>query len=81
MILDACNEISSEGRSDQQLDHIYDNVLRNEPAIRRVETGELEGQINTPEGLRRFEKVLVIGLGQLGLPVAKYLTERGFETY
>lgn len=81
MILDACNEIGSEGRSDQQLDHIYDNVLRNEPAIRRVETGELEGQINTPEELRRFEKVLVVGLGQLGLPVAKYLTERGFETY
>ena len=81
MILDACNEIGSEGRSDQQLDPIYENVLRNEPAIRRVETGELEGQINTPEGLRRFEKVLVVGLGQLGLPVAKYLTERGFETY
>ena len=81
MILDACNEIGSEGRSDQQLDPIYENVLRNEPAIRRVETGELEGQINTPEGLRRFENVLVIGLGQLGLPVAKYLTERGFETY
>jgi UDP-N-acetyl-D-mannosaminuronic acid dehydrogenase len=81
MILDACNEIGSEGRSDQQLHHIYDNVLRNEPAIRRVETGELEGQINTPEGLRHFEKVLVVGLGQLGLPVAKYLTERGFETY
>ena len=81
MILDACNEIGSEGRSDQQLDHIYDNELRNEPPIRRVETGELEGQINTPEELRRFEKVLVVGLGQLGLPVAKYLTERGFETY
>jgi UDP-N-acetyl-D-mannosaminuronate dehydrogenase len=81
MILDACNEIGSEGRSDQQLDYIYDNVLTNEPAIRRVETGELEGQINTPEGLHRFEKVLVVGLGQLGLPVAKYLTERGFETY
>jgi UDP-N-acetyl-D-mannosaminuronate dehydrogenase len=81
MILDACNEIGSEGRSDQQLDHIYDNVLRNEPPIRRVETEALEGQINTPEELRRFEKVLVVGLGQLGLPVAKYLTERGFETY
>jgi len=81
MILDACNKIGSEGRSDQQLDHIYDNVLRNEPPIRRVETEALEGQINTPEELRRFEKVLVVGLGQLGLPVAKYLTERGFETY
>jgi UDP-N-acetyl-D-mannosaminuronic acid dehydrogenase len=81
MILDACNEIGSEGRSDQQLDHIYDNVLRNESPIRPIETEALEGQINTPEELRRFEKVLVIGLGQLGLPVAKYLTERGFETY
>ncbi len=29
----------------------------------------------------RFNKVLVIGLGQLGLPVAKYVKERGFDTY
>ena len=28
-----------------------------------------------------FEKILVVGLGQLGLPVAKYLTDRGFDTY
>jgi UDP-N-acetyl-D-mannosaminuronic acid dehydrogenase len=27
------------------------------------------------------EKVLVIGLGQLGLPVARYVKERGFDTY
>ena len=26
-------------------------------------------------------KVLIIGLGQLGLPVAKYVKERGFDTY
>ena len=26
-------------------------------------------------------KVLVIGLGQLGLPVAKYVKERGFDAY
>ncbi|MGN6347521.1 MAG: NAD(P)-binding domain-containing protein, partial [Candidatus Nitrosocosmicus sp.] len=26
-------------------------------------------------------KVVVIGLGQLGLPVAKYVKERGFDTY
>jgi UDP-N-acetyl-D-mannosaminuronic acid dehydrogenase len=24
---------------------------------------------------------LIFGLGQLGLPVAKYVTERGFEVY
>jgi nucleotide sugar dehydrogenase len=29
----------------------------------------------------RGNKVLVIGLGQLGLPVAKYVKERGFDTY
>ena len=29
----------------------------------------------------RFEKVLIIGLGQLGLPVAKYVKEKGFDVY
>ncbi|MGA6988820.1 MAG: NAD(P)-binding domain-containing protein [Nitrososphaeraceae archaeon] len=29
----------------------------------------------------RKSRVLVIGLGQLGLPVAKYVKERGFDTY
>lgn len=38
---------------------------------------------NMGEGgiLEKFNKVLVIGLGQLGLPVAKYIHQRGFETY
>jgi len=31
--------------------------------------------------LFQFKKVLVIGLGQLGLPVAKYVKQRGFDTY
>ena len=31
--------------------------------------------------LMQFHKVLAIGLGQLGLPVAKYVMERGFDTY
>ena len=29
----------------------------------------------------KFKKVLVIGMGQLGLPVAKYVLSRGIETY
>ena len=29
----------------------------------------------------RFNKVLIVGLGQLGFPVAKYVKERGFDTY
>ncbi len=28
-----------------------------------------------------FNKVLIIGLGQLGLPVARYVKERGFDAY
>ena len=28
-----------------------------------------------------FGKVLIIGLGQLGLPVAKYISEKGLDTY
>jgi phosphoglycerate dehydrogenase-like enzyme len=28
-----------------------------------------------------FNKILVIGLGQLGLPVAKYVKGRGFDVY
>ena len=31
--------------------------------------------------LSRFNKILLIGLGQLGLPLAKYVKERGFDTY
>jgi len=31
--------------------------------------------------LRKFNKVVVIGLGQLGLPVAKYVKEKGFDTF
>jgi len=29
----------------------------------------------------RVRRVLIVGLGQLGLPVAKYVKERGFDTY
>jgi predicted transcriptional regulator len=32
---------------------------------------------NSPQ----FEKILIVGLGQLGFPVAKYVKERGFDTY
>ena len=28
-----------------------------------------------------FNKILIIGLGQLGLPVAKYIKDRGFDVY
>jgi nucleotide sugar dehydrogenase len=31
--------------------------------------------------LPHFNKVLIVGLGQLGLPIAKYVKDRGFDTY
>jgi len=31
--------------------------------------------------MTQFNKVVIVGLGQLGLPVAKYVKERGFDTY
>ena len=36
---------------------------------------------SSTSNLLHFEKVLIVGLGQLGLPVAKYVKERGFDTY
>ncbi len=33
------------------------------------------------ESVSQIKKVLIIGLGQLGSPVAKYVKERGFETF
>src|SRR5215472_8167881 len=34
-----------------------------------------------PCTLSRFNKIIIVGLGQLGFPVAKYVKERGFDTY
>jgi UDP-N-acetyl-D-mannosaminuronic acid dehydrogenase len=38
-------------------------------------------QTTNQEQYDNNSQVLVIGLGQLGLPVAKYVKERGFDTY
>jgi len=81
VVLNTYNEGGSDSKSHQQLDHSYNQTLRNEPDIHRAETGKFDDQFNTREESRNFEKVLVVGLGQLGLPVAKYLTGKGFETY
>src|SRR4051794_20755635 len=37
--------------------------------------------INEKSLRNTFHKVVVIGLGQLGLPVAKYVKEKGFDTF
>ena len=44
-------------------------------ADNKIMSGHLDQKISI------FNKVVVIGLGQLGLPVAKYIKERGFEVF
>ena len=41
----------------------------------------LSNEINVKNFIFQPSKVVVIGLGQLGLPVAKYVKEHGFDTY
>ena len=45
--------------------------------------GQNQNRVSQSESDRTisFNKILVIGLGQLGLPVAKYVKDRGFDVY
>ena len=55
--------------------------MRDKLSTRRSEFVKNDHNIENHKEPRVFEKVLVVGLGQLGLPVAKYLFDRGFDTY
>jgi UDP-N-acetyl-D-mannosaminuronic acid dehydrogenase len=82
MLLGTYNKTDSDSKSRHHLDHIYNPTSRDESTKHRAETGNLDNQINLHhEAPDIFKKVLVVGLGQLGLPVAKYLTNRGFDVY
>ncbi|HZA42920.1 MAG TPA: hypothetical protein VE504_04065, partial [Nitrososphaeraceae archaeon] len=59
----------------------YSLRLRDKLTTRRSEFVKNDRNIENHKEPRVFEKVLVVGLGQLGLPVAKYLFDRGFDTY
>jgi UDP-N-acetyl-D-mannosaminuronic acid dehydrogenase len=82
MALSTNNKTDSHSNSRHHPDHIYNPTSRDESVGHRAETGSLDNQIDLHyEEHSKFEKVLVVGLGQLGLPVAKYLTDRGFDVY
>jgi UDP-N-acetyl-D-mannosaminuronic acid dehydrogenase len=82
MVLSTSNKTDSDSKSRHHLDHFYNLTSNPVSANHLAETGNFNNRINLDhEDPGRFEKVLVIGLGQLGLPVAKYLTERGFDVY
>lgn len=44
-------------------------------------SGRSQSSFLSTENYSRFDKVLIIGLGQLGLPVAKYVKDKGFDVY
>ena len=72
---------SSDSKSNHFVDHVSDRVLNDESVNHRSEGGKQGNHSITYQEPQVFEKILVVGLGQLGLPVAKYLTDRGFDTY
>jgi UDP-N-acetyl-D-mannosaminuronic acid dehydrogenase len=82
MVLNTYNKTDSDSKSLHHLDHVYNLTSSPVSANHLAEIGNIDNQINLHhKDPGRFEKVLVVGLGQLGLPVAKYLTERGFDVY
>jgi len=44
------------------------------PRISKMQSADQQTQVE-------FNKVLVVGLGQIGLPVAKYVKEKGYDAY
>jgi UDP-N-acetyl-D-mannosaminuronic acid dehydrogenase len=50
------------------------------PVMRKVQFRYLHEQLKFDAPIS-FNKILVIGLGQLGLPVANYVKSRGFDVY
>jgi UDP-N-acetyl-D-mannosaminuronic acid dehydrogenase len=82
VVLGTYNKTDSDSKSPHHPDHICNLISWDESAKHRTETEKLDNQINLHhEAPNIFEKVLVVGLGQLGLPVAKYLNDRGFDVY
>lgn len=49
--------------------------------ITNLDSVVTESSILTFNNKFRNSRVLIIGLGQLGLPIAKYVKERGFDVY
>jgi UDP-N-acetyl-D-mannosaminuronate dehydrogenase len=46
-----------------------------------VKTKNYSGNTELVSENARWKKVLIVGLGQIGLPVAKYVSEKGFDAY
>ncbi len=76
-------------KHDQQYNHHLQQRQEQKQTVNRAENKRLNAEADKKflnndsnnKEIHSFEKVLVVGLGQLGLPVAKYVREKGFDTY
>jgi UDP-N-acetyl-D-mannosaminuronic acid dehydrogenase len=79
--LDTNIETKVNSKPRPSLGQNYSRTLTDRPTTQGAEFGNNGHNMNNHKEPRVFEKVLVVGLGRLGLPVAKYLVDRGFDTY
>jgi UDP-N-acetyl-D-mannosaminuronic acid dehydrogenase len=80
-VLDAYVETNANSNSPPRQSRNNNQTPRDKSIGLRAVSGKYVSNKTILEESSVFEKVLVVGLGQLGLPVAKYLTDRGFDTY
>jgi UDP-N-acetyl-D-mannosaminuronic acid dehydrogenase len=87
--MNAYNKTITDYKHDQHYNHHHQQRQEQKQTVYRAENKRLNAEADKKilnndsinQEIHSFEKVLVIGLGQLGLPVAKYVREKGFDTY
>lgn len=68
--------------NDSTREQICLNTLPSPSTFSQPTTKSIGDELCTKRNINtQFDKVLIIGLGQLGLPVARYVNGRGFDTY
>ncbi|MGB6672191.1 MAG: NAD(P)-binding domain-containing protein [Candidatus Nitrosopolaris sp.] len=74
--------MKSSSTNDSNQEQICLKTLSSPSTFSQPITRSIEDELCTEYKTNtQFNKVLIIGLGQLGLPVARYVAEKGFDTY
>jgi UDP-N-acetyl-D-mannosaminuronic acid dehydrogenase len=72
-------KLSSTDNSNKE--RICLHILSSRPTSSNSIINSTEDELCTKYNTNTQFKVLIIGLGQLGIPVARYVSEKGFDTY
>jgi UDP-N-acetyl-D-mannosaminuronic acid dehydrogenase len=74
--------MKSSSTNDSNQERMCLNILSSQSTFSNSTINSTEDELCTEYKTNtQFNKVLIIGLGQLGLPVARYVAEKGFDTY